>query len=561
MSNQKIVTETALEAIASDIKGALALKADKSTTYTKTETDGLLNAKADKSTTYTKTEIDTKLLLKEQVFGSAYNNTSAQRITGKLYNIVTKSEITYSPGNYSVLENLNSGDILSLTGMAWGSNELYPFYAFFDNNDDVIEYFGEADKGYNNYLVIVPSGAVKLIVSGNSTFKSLINNFNQRLLSSELDELAQAVSNGLVWSEITDSQVVVLSRGLVSIIPNQSYSSGYHITVNATNLRGKLVNVSGATAYFTYGTVGYCLAIVYDSNDNIISYYGAETLKTYKSYGFIVPSNAAKIVVNYNGNDTPKIYTLSNPALLNSIWNSKKIGVLGTSVAFGANATTSYSLEASKLLSFNLSMFGVPGLAIETNSDGTPKTYGSFTCSKAEYAAAGVTIANAPITPYEAGGNYNNYYTTYQNVFNENNADIDLWIYAVLPNNEDFSLDDWNAFNKSAWKYNDDSAFSEHRKTFIGALLFIMDQMYTLNPEARMVFVVDSSFSYSGGLPVLETVANYWNIPIINLWGKINTSPKSLTKLKSLDGTNNHPSTFAHQIMGKMLSGELNTIS
>ena len=36
-------------------------KADKSTTYTKTETNDLLNNKADKSTTYTKTEIDDKL--------------------------------------------------------------------------------------------------------------------------------------------------------------------------------------------------------------------------------------------------------------------------------------------------------------------------------------------------------------------------------------------------------------------------------------------------------------------------------------------------------------------
>lgn len=39
----------------------LSAKADKSTTYTKTETDTLLNAKADKSTTYTKTETDTLL--------------------------------------------------------------------------------------------------------------------------------------------------------------------------------------------------------------------------------------------------------------------------------------------------------------------------------------------------------------------------------------------------------------------------------------------------------------------------------------------------------------------
>ena len=34
-----------------------------------------------------------------------------------------------------------------------------------------------------------------------------------------------------------------------------------------------------------------------------------------------------------------------------------------------------------------------------------------------------------------------------------------------------------------------------------------------------------------------------------------------LKVLKSLDGTDGHPSTFAHEIMGRMLSGELTRIS
>lgn len=40
---------------------SLGLKADKSTTYTKTEVDTALNLKADKATTYTKTEVDNKI--------------------------------------------------------------------------------------------------------------------------------------------------------------------------------------------------------------------------------------------------------------------------------------------------------------------------------------------------------------------------------------------------------------------------------------------------------------------------------------------------------------------
>lgn len=238
-------------------------------------------------------------------------------------------------------------------------------------------------------------------------------------------------------------------------------------------------------------------------------------------------------------------------------WSGKKIGVLGTSVAFGALATTSYMYEASQKLNFELKMFAVPGLAIQLNSDGTVKEYGSFTATKAESNAGGVSIPDSPITPYVPGGSYNNYYRTYENVFTQENADIDFWVVAVVPNNTDFSLTDWEAFDKSNWLYSDSSTFADHRRTFIGALLFIMNQIYTLNPDARMVFVLDSNFTYSQGKSNLNTLREQWNIPIIDLWGKINTSPKSLMKLKSENGTNNHPSTFAHEIMGNMMAGEM----
>ena len=43
----------------SDTQTAINAKADKTTTYTKTEVDTSLGGKADKTTTYTKTEVDT----------------------------------------------------------------------------------------------------------------------------------------------------------------------------------------------------------------------------------------------------------------------------------------------------------------------------------------------------------------------------------------------------------------------------------------------------------------------------------------------------------------------
>ena len=49
----------------SALLNALNLKADNSTTYTKTEVDNNLALKADKATTYTNTEIDTSLDTKQ----------------------------------------------------------------------------------------------------------------------------------------------------------------------------------------------------------------------------------------------------------------------------------------------------------------------------------------------------------------------------------------------------------------------------------------------------------------------------------------------------------------
>lgn len=60
LTNRDVPDQHPISAI-TGLESALSSKADKSTTYTKTETDSLLDTKADKSTTYTKTETDSLL--------------------------------------------------------------------------------------------------------------------------------------------------------------------------------------------------------------------------------------------------------------------------------------------------------------------------------------------------------------------------------------------------------------------------------------------------------------------------------------------------------------------
>lgn len=267
--------------------------------------------------------------------------------------------------------------------------------------------------------------------------------------------------------------------------------------------------------------------------------------------------------VTYNGNQ----------------WFGKKICIIGTSVAYGSNAEKAYAKIASERLGFEIVPAGVPGLAIHAKIDNdhgsiiAPLTYGSTCLSKAEYEAAkqaGATTITIPETPKPTDGNswkpgddsnYNSYYRTWENVFSVKNADVDLWVYSVVPNNTNFENADWENFNKGTWSYNDGRGFAEHRTTFLGALLFLMDKMYALNPNARMVLVLDSAFEYANGKASFQKVSELWNIPIIDLWGKINTSPKSLQILKSKNGTDNHPSTFGQERLGDMFTNELLLIS
>ena len=267
-------------------------------------------------------------------------------------------------------------------------------------------------------------------------------------------------------------------------------------------------------------------------------------------------------------------------------WYGKKLCIIGTSVAHGSTAETAYGYIAQQKLGFTMIPAGVPGQAIHgkivSYSEGgiqktilSPLTYGSGSLTKEEYAAAktvkdaglstdvvGMTIQESPNNPDNWAGEdkaYNNYYRTWENLFNKENQDVALWIYATVPNNTNFALDDWNKFDTSNWRYNDGTSFAEHRTTFLGAMLYLMDKMYENQPKARMILVLDSAFEYGDnkGKGNMELLSKTFNIPLIDLWKKTNTSPKSKIQTLSENGKNAHPSTFGHEVMGDIFTNEL----
>lgn len=376
---------------------------------------------------------------------------------------------------------------------------------------------------------------------------------------------------GMALSDLTDVEIITTEK-CVSILLSAD---------NTELLEGKIYNSVGGlntaaptydTLYFPIGNYKSFLLSNYPTGSNGGAFVKQDKtwISSFQTDGTnaeikkVVPVGAYYIAISVPTSHRYKsisAYYDDNKYRFNSLvqnnqWSGKKVVWIGTSISFGANATKSYAVEASNKLGFTLINASVPGQAIHTYSNGIFIGSGSTALSIAEYAAQNLTIPTLPLD-YAPGGSYNDYYRTWENIFTEDNADADLWVFDVAPNNTNFATTDWDEFDKVNWRYADNSEMSAHRTTFLGALLFLMDKMYALNPQARMVFILGSGYNYANGTTAFGKLKTLWNIPIIDIWGKINTSPKSLLQINSLDGINDHPSTFAHEILGQILSNEL----
>lgn len=497
-----------------------------------------------------------------------FENVNIDIKKGFLYNVLSKEEKTFDNSRYCKLEIDDTIDMIKATGYSFQENSEYPFICFLDEYGNIIETYGEPSTGYNDCLMKIPYRTKSIIVNGNSkiTIQKFVLKEN---LAQEIKELSSPVTmdrlKGMkVLNEKYESKTIeiseneILSEIVYTDSGNQSTSDSFSTVIIPIELSLKSIKI-----LYSVGVYGGAFL---DNQKKWISSFSTESngliydvpdYATYIGYTFANGRTSFQLGVTFNVYTSEQLTLQGNSFFVNP-WEGKKVVLLGTSVGFGSGATKSYMQEASNYLGFTLVNTSVPGLAIHTNADGKKLTYGSTCLSVAEYKEQGMTIPDAP-KDYVPGGSYNDYYRTWEHIFSSENADADLWLYAVAPNNGNFKLDDWNSFDKSNWKYTDESSFASHRTTFLGALLYLMDKMYTLNPNARMAFILDSAFAYGDaeGKGNLKKVSDQWGIPLVDLWGKINRSPKSLEVIKSENGTNNHPSTFGHEKMGMMMVGEM----
>lgn len=491
---------------------------------------------------------------------------------GVLFDVLSKREKAYDGCRYTILENDNTLDTIKVTGHSFSENTSYPLICFFDEYMNVIEMYGAPSTPYTNEIFEIPYRTKYIVINARNNI-SLEKFIPQNGLFEKINKLSDELLKPVSFSKIKGLKYLEQKYEVKNIIiSDYEVLSKIIYNSNGGKVNSDLFNTVLIPIDLELDSIKILYAIgVYggaflDSQKNWISSFS--TNETGVIYN--VPINADFIAYTYKGIHTSfelginfnlyaseQLKSQTSSSFKNP-WEGKKVVLLGTSVGFGSNATKSYMQEASNYLGFTLVNTSVPGLAIHTNTDGTKLIYGSTCLSIAEYKEQGMTIPDAP-KDYVPGGSYNDYYRTWEHIFSSENADADLWLYAVAPNNGNFKLDDWNSFDKSNWKYTDESSFASHRTTFLGALLYLMDKMYTLNPNARMAFILDSAFAYGDaeGKGNLKKVSDQWGIPLVDLWGKINRSPKSLAVVRSKNGTDSHPSTFAHEKMGMMMVGEM----
>lgn len=336
-------------------------------------------------------------------------------------------------------------------------------------------------------------------------------------------------------------------------------------------------DVTGVESVFINMTTGlslgvtpkWCTIWVVDESDNPILMLPVDnTGNVLEKYHLTIPENGVQIWLQ---SERPEVHRLTKFSTVildiqNTIdelqreisspvnqWTGKKIVWLGTSIPYGqgtdgvASALTTYPMQVGSKLGATVVNVARPGMAIETTEDFKRKTYGSLSLTIAELQSEGATT-----TPYQS----------YENAML--GQDADLYIFDCEPNNSNWNLTDLENFSVQNWAYNDSSTFESHRNSYVGALLFLLDKLWTENPSAKVVFIsefisgsnLDSRYQ---GLEASKAVAEKLRIPLIDVASKLYYTP--LNKSLYLNSDNVHPKQATHDRIANILSKELLTVS
>lgn len=309
----------------------------------------------------------------------------------------------------------------------------------------------------------------------------------------------------------------------------------------------------------------WCTIWVVDSDNTPILMLPVDTTgNTFSNYNLVIPklgtqlwvqSEKPEVAIKSNINEvlTNIQQTLQTIQSSTNQWIGKKIVWLGTSIPYGqgtdgvGNALNTYPMQVGAKLGAHVVNVAQPGMAIETTDDFKRKSYGSLSLSIGELQSEG-----AATTPYQS----------YENAMLGQGAD--LYVFDCEPNNSNFDLTDLENFSVQKWAYNDSSTFESHRNSYVGALLFLLDKLWTEQPSAKVVFIseyikganLDEKYK---GINASKAVADKLRIPLIDVASKLYYTPKN--KSLYLNSDNVHPTQVAHNRIANILVQELLNIN
>lgn len=439
---------------------------------------------------------------------------------------------------------------------------------FYDKDKNFISGYGISDYGLTsgkiaNFIVEVPANAkyVRINVA----------------IANRNDGTAYAIDYNLSpskvkypWLEIAAPKILFAVDTAPGHMANDgtidtSAPVGTITKYDVTSVKSVLISLSGS---LTKGAnPKWCTIWVVDKNNSPILMLPVDTTgNILKDYPLTIPKNGVQLWVQSN---SPKVYIsseivsvieyiqkniddLKNSEIsITNQWTGKKIVWLGTSIPYGqgtdgfASAPTTYPMQIGKKLGATVVNVARPGMAIETTANFKRKSWGSLSLTIAELQSEG-----AETTPYQS----------YENAMLGQNAD--LYVFDCEPNNSNWDLTDLENFSVHNWAYNDSSSFESHRNSYVGALLFLLDKLWTEKPSAKVVFIseyvgnnLDNRYQ---GLEASKAVAEKLRIPLIDVADKLYYT--ALNKSLYLNSDNVHPKQVTHDRIANILASELLSI-
>lgn len=435
-------------------------------------------------------------------------------------------------------DNLSYSDYIDVSNISLlqVSSASYNGGCFYDENKVFISGYGISDLGYShgqvqNLIAEVPSNAkyVRINVGIGERLRNIAYAIDYNLSPSKVKYpwLYISVPKKLL-THIGISYGYMLDDGSIKATP---LSEGNFITkYDVTKIKSVFISLSEDIPYETVPR-RCVLWIVDKSNKPILMSTVNAPRSVLNNYYLTIPKNGEQLWVQ---SKNPEVYTSvdvvpaikeireniaelqNNKVRTINPWAGKKIIWLGTSNPYGAGAdssSTTYPMLIGKKLGATVINTSRPGMSIATTADFKRLYQGSLSLTIAELQSEG-----AAITPYQS----------YENAML--GQDGDLYVFDCELDGSNFDLPGLKNFNVDKWAYDDGSSFESHRNTYVGALLFLLDKLWTEKPSAKVVFVSEymDQYRFGGkynGLTASKAVAEKLKIPLLNVTDKLYCNP------------------------------------